>query len=120
MNLGNILVKFIGKDHGNNLNNIYKYLFYISKYYSIIGIVVFIPYFFLVNYWYFEQDLSSYCIHVPTSEYHHIKISENNSCLIDWMFFLKEPILLLAIIYAVLLLPINIIYFFLKKKMKNY
>jgi hypothetical protein len=67
----------------------------------------------------FEHDLREYCIHVPASEPHHIRVSENNACLIDWMYFVKEPMFLLCLMYVVLILPMNILYFILKKRLKK-
>ena len=52
-----------------------------------------------------DDNLREYCIHVPTSEYHHIRVSENNACLIDWWYFVREPIFMGAVIYAAVIGP---------------
>jgi len=87
------------------------------KYYLVVGNIFFA---FLVGFViliYFQgEHIREYCINVPTSEYHHFKVNENNACLIDWWYFVKEPIFGFVLIYLVLFSPIFILRHFLQKK----
>lgn len=117
-----MLEKYIKKSHGQDLKNkkrLFRYGYYFSKYYSIVMAVLFVVFCVIVTMMSFDHDVSEYCIHVPTSEPHHFSVGDNNACLIDWMFFIKQLFFIVLIIYVPLILPINLLYLFLKHRLKK-
>lgn len=86
------------------------------KYYIRIASFVWVLFSIAVLYLSFHGDnLREYCIHVPADEYHHIKVSENNACLIDWWYFIHEPIFMLVLVFIVAIVPFMFLNYGFKK-----
>lgn len=103
------------KNHGEK--SIRSTLCRISKWYVICSSICFFIFEILVWTLYIsEENLREYCIHVPveTGAYYHFRVSEYNACLIDWMYFVREPLFVSALLYAVFICPILILWLFLR------
>jgi hypothetical protein len=101
-------------------NRLAKHLYAISRYYLIGVTVLFGLYALLVFYSYAHIDnIKNYCIHVGADGAYHFKVSEENACLIDWMYFIEEPLFLLILIYVVLAGPVWMAFYFLRKRLQR-
>ena len=87
-------------------------LLMLSRYYLIGFSVVFAVYAILVLLSYAHMDnIKNYCMPVSADEPHHIRISAHNACLIDWMYFIREPVFMLVFLYAGLAGPAWILFY---------
>lgn len=89
------------------------------KYYIIVVSVLFLVFELLV--WPLfvgEENLEEYCIYADPAGYYDFLINEHSACLIDWMYFIREPLALSALVYAVLVGPVALAGFFLKRAEK--
>jgi len=100
-------------------NRLKKYSRTFCKWYLILSHILFVIWQILLWISYVSDDnLREYCIHVPveSGNKYHFQVSPSNACLIDWMYFVKEPLFISAIIYFILCLPILFLWLFLRKK----
>ena len=115
MNLVNMSEKSTGISHGGGRLKIR--IKNICKYYLVVGNIIFFFWIGLIIVIYFQgENIREYCIHVPITEYYHFAVSDNNACLIDWWYFVKEPIFIAVLLYAMLFAPIFLTYRMLSKK----
>ncbi len=90
-----------------------------SKYASIIMNILFILFFIAVLPLYIsDENIREFCINVSPDEYYHFRVSEHNACLIDWWYFVREPIFGLFLIYVAVVAPFVILHQILKRKIK--
>lgn len=78
----------------------------VCKWYAIIGSVLFVVWDALVWILYVsDENIGEYCIHAAKGERYDFRVNENSACLIDWMYFIREPLFMSALVFTVLFLP---------------
>lgn len=101
-------------------NRLVKRLRNLARYYLVGFTALFFLYALFVLYSYAHIDnIKNYCIHVSADQPHDFIVSKNNACLIDWLYFVREPLLLLAFIYGILAGPVWMVFYFLQKKLRR-
>lgn len=78
----------------------------VCKCYVIVGSALFVLWDILVWISYVsEENIREYCIPVSDGGRYDFRVNENSACLIDWMYFIREPLLLSILLYALLFFP---------------
>ena len=83
---------------------------------SILFILWQIPFWYLYT---GDENLREYCIAVPATQPHDIRVSEHNACLIDWGYFVREPVFISALVYVVLIGPVALVGYFIRRSLKK-
>jgi hypothetical protein len=88
------------------------YLIIVGASFIIMDVFAWILYFH-------EENYGRLCVIVRPEESHHFMIDENEACLIDWVYLVNEPLFISILLFCVVLLPVIILRFFLKKKLES-
>jgi hypothetical protein len=100
----------------NRLNTVLKYVFLTSKWYLRIMHIIFFIWAVLVMISVTDIDnIRNFCLYGMPSELDRILVKDNE-CQVDWMYFVKEPIAVITLVYFFIILPVFVIYFFLRRK----
>lgn len=87
-------------------NRVKRHAYVFCKYYVIVGSALFVLWDILVWVSYVSgENVGEYCIPVSDSGRYDFRAGENGVCRIDWMYFLREPLLVSALLYAALFAP---------------
>lgn len=93
-----------------------KYAYHFCRLYTVFMSILFIVFeVFLWALYIFDGNIREYCIYVPATEPYHFRVSEHNACMIDWSYFINEPLFFSALIYTVLVGPVAVAGFILLK-----